>query len=108
METCKKNKRAYFKENLIYADAEKTIEIPDATSDYDSLTAEANGFIFLDENNTPIFLQSDLNKDIKDALNILINAFSITTLPSSAWEIELDQKLKDAKIELENILEKIP
>lgn len=106
--TCNKTKLGFFSSNKIYADQALTIEVIDAIDEYDSDTAEGKGLIVNNENGNPYFFQTDLNSSIKEMCQTLIDAFSITTLPTSAYEIELDTNLKAAKVKLEDILKNIP
>ena len=105
MNSCKKTKIAYFEDNAIYTN---DIQVQDATFDYDNPTGQGKGLLVNDENGNPFFFQTNLNSSLKEAIQTLIDAFTISTPPTSAYEIALDTNLKAAKTKLEQILEIIP
>lgn len=104
---CNKAKKAFISDKKIYTDESKKIEITDAKSDL-SGDGEGKGLVVSDEENTPYFFQTDQNKNFIELCEALIDAFSITSAPTSAWETEANTKFAIAKNKLESIKDKTP
>lgn len=107
---CLKLKIGYYSQGKIYIDSNLQSQVVDVISDYDNMDNNSlgKGLITLSDDDVPIFFQTDLNTQVKASLEALVAAFDIVALPTNAYETELNQKLSDARVKLQNILKIIP
>jgi len=109
---CSKAKIGYYKGGTIFSDAEFTLPVSDAISDYtnvDSVTF-GKGLIIKDELGNPFFFQTDLNTYFKIIIKDLISAFTLVSLPNPTdpWAVELNTNLQTLITKLNEINKIIP
>jgi hypothetical protein len=109
---CSKAKIGYYKGGTIFSDAEFTLPVSDAISDYtnvDSVTF-GKGLIIKDELGNPFFFQTDLNTSFKIIIKDLISAFTLVSLPNPTdpWAVELNTNLQTLITKLNEINKIIP
>lgn len=107
---CSKAKVSYYKGGTIFSDAEFTVPVSDAISDYTNVDSVSfgKGLIIKDELDNPFFFQTDLNTSIKIIIEDLISAFTLVSLPTDAWATELNTNLQALVTKLNEINKIIP
>jgi hypothetical protein len=107
---CSKAKVGYYKGGTIFSDAEFTVPVSDAISDYTNVESVTfgKGLIIKDELDNPFFFQTDLNTSLKIIIEDLISAFTLVSVPTDAWSIELNTNLQALVTKLNEINKIIP
>jgi len=109
---CSKAKIGYYKGGTIFSDAEFTVPVSDAISDYTNVETVSfgKGLIIKDELGNPFFFQTDLNTSFKIIIKDLISAFTLVSLPNPTdpWAVELNTNLQTLITKLNEINKIIP
>ncbi len=107
---CSKAKVGYYKGGTIFSDAEFTVPVSDAISDYTNVESVTfgKGLIIKDELDNPFFFQTDLNTSVKIIIEDLISAFTLVSVPTDAWTTELNTNLQALVTKLDEINKIIP
>lgn len=109
---CSKAKIGYYKSGTIFSDAEFTVPLSDAISDYTNVESVTfgKGLIIKDELDNPFFFQTDLNTSLKIIIEDLISAFTLVSPPNPTdpWAVELNTNLQALITKLNDIKKVIP